>query len=72
MEVYAEQQAAHEFTIRDTWERCWLPVQQLAKSILQRVLSDPLLEDLDVEDATGETVVIDPGDDEFKNRIDDD
>ena len=53
------------------WEE-EVPVWQLARLILQRVLSDPLPEDLDVEDATGKTVVIDLDDDEFENRIDDD
>ena len=59
LEVYSRQQASHELKLADAWDKCWLPVQQQAKSILQWVLGDPLPEGLDVGDATGEMVVID-------------
>ena len=59
LEVYSRQQALHELKLADAWEKCWLPVWQRAKLILQWVLGDPLPEGLDVWDVTGETVAID-------------
>lgn len=70
MEAYAKQQAANELLIADTWEARWLPVRKQARPILQKVLGNILPEGLDVGEATGEIVVIDLGEDEEEDPVD--
>ena len=72
MEACKQQQAAQELSVAGAWVKHWLPTQQLARTILYRILSDSLPEGLGVGDMAGEMVIINLDNEECENRLDND
>ena len=70
LEAYVKQQAAQELMILDSWVEHWLPVQQQAKPVLQRLLGDSLPEGFSIGDLTGKTFVVDLEDVEIEQGLD--
>ena len=64
-----KQQAVQELKFSDSWAECWLPVQQQAKLVLQRLLGDSLPEGLNIGDLTGKTFVVDLEDEEMEQGL---
>ena len=58
IEAYAKQQAVYELSIAQSWEEHWLPVQQWAKPLLQRLFGEAIPDGLDVGDVMGDSIII--------------